>query len=826
LKYSDARRFPGVSNWKPAVDVLKALEVKTVRLAFDADAKSNMNVARPLKACAASLAAEGFAVEVETWLIEQGKGIDDLLARGARPTVLTGEVAVESIKETAKVAGVADDRPEADGVLRRLQEELGDGGATALFCDDNLLKALARVSVDDPPTYAVAREIMRREGVKLRDVDLALRKFVRDAKAESPAERPHAATRGFLIADGCLCRAKPTIDGPVIVAMTNFVATIDDETTRDDGVERRIVLGISGKLASGGVLVRIEVPGELFQRMEWVISGWGSRAIVLPGEHRALPAAIQLLSHNTNRQTVYTHSGWRKIDREWVYLHGGGAIGAHGPIPSVLVALPDPLARYCFTEIPTGAVLVTAVRASLRILGLCPEQIAFPILGMVYRSVLRCADFSGHIVGPTGAFKSELAALAQQHFGAELERKRLPGSWSSTGNALEGIAFAAKDALFVVDDFAPTGSAANVQRMHADADRLLRAQGNNSGRQRMRPDGGMRPTKPPRGLILSTGEDVPRGQSLRARLLTLEVSLGEIPAGRLTACQADAAAGLYAQSMAAFIRWAAARYDQIQADFDKNLSRIRGEIAAGGHHARTPGIVAELTIGLRLFLEFAVEAGAITLAEEQNLRERGWQALIDAADAQATHQIASEPAQHFLRLIRAALASGRAHVADPDGNPPQQTPQAWGWRSVTIGSGDKARVEWQPQGRRIGWFDDADLLLEPEASFAEAQRLAGEQGQSLTVQQRTLSKRLKESGMLVSHEASRDRLTIRRTVEGSRKEVLHLSASLILDSIVPTVPQHRVPDELGRSGRSETAGEGTTATNYNGGCTGFEEGTI
>ena len=38
---------------------------------------------------------------------------------------------------------------------------------------------------------------------------------------------------------------------------------------------------------------------------------------------------------------------------------------------------------------------------------------------------------------------------------AFIERsRRLPGSWASTGNALEGTAFALKDCLFVVDDFA------------------------------------------------------------------------------------------------------------------------------------------------------------------------------------------------------------------------------------------------------------------------------------------------------------------------------------------------------------------------------------
>src|SRR5262249_57001791 len=107
-----------------------------------------------------------------------------------------------------------------------------------------------------------------------------------------------------------------------------------------------------------------------------------------------------------------------------------------------------------------------------------------------------------------------------------MDARPLPASWSSTGNALEGLAFTAKDALLVVDDFCPTGSTGDVQRYHKEADRLFRGQGNRAGRQRMRADTTLRPDKPPRGLALSTGEDVPRGQSLRARLLVLDVSPG------------------------------------------------------------------------------------------------------------------------------------------------------------------------------------------------------------------------------------------------------------------------------------------------------------
>jgi hypothetical protein len=41
-----------------------------------------------------------------------------------------------------------------------------------------------------------------------------------------------------------------------------------------------------------------------------------------------------------------------------------------------------------------------------------------------------------------------------------MNRLHLPGAWASTGNSLEALAFHAKDALIVIDDFAPQGIAA------------------------------------------------------------------------------------------------------------------------------------------------------------------------------------------------------------------------------------------------------------------------------------------------------------------------------------------------------------------------------
>jgi hypothetical protein len=791
---------PGVSNWRVCLPVLREVGAKTIRLSFDSDCRSNKTVARALLAAAEGLSAEGFGLELETWDAVDGKGIDDVLVAGKSPAVLQGDPALEAVRSIAEAAGVGKAIPEND--LDRLTSVLANGGAEALFRDGVLLKSLAALALDNQAEYAAVRASIKGT-VSVRDLDKALQPIIRQLRSERPVPPVPYEECLYFIQSGRICRNVMTKDGPVVVPLCNFDARIVEEVTRDDGAERSTILVLEGGLTGGRHLPRAEIPAEEYPRMEWVTAAWGSEAIVNAGagtrDH--VRCALQVLSHGVRRRTVYAHTGWRKVADAWLYLHAAGAIGPEGPVEDVETALPDALHRYELPEPPRGTSLAAAVRASLGLLQrLAPDAITFSLLSAPYRAVLGDTDFALHLAGPTGCFKSEMAALVQQHFGPGLDARHLPGSWSSTGNALEGIAFAAKDALLVVDDFAPTGTTSDVQRFHREADRLLRAQGNRAGRQRMRADATLRPVKPPRGLILSTGEDTPRGQSLRSRMFVVEVSPGNVNTDRLTACQKDSAAGLYAQSLAAFVAWLSPRYEIIRGRLRQEQADLREKAKTNGQHARTPGIIADLASGLRCFLDFAQEVRALTPEEADKLWERGWSAFLQAASDQVAHIAVAEPTNHFLRLLMAALASGRAHVAAPDGTEPKDS-EAWGWRGKTIGAGEHVRTEGQPQGKRIGWIDDDHLYLEPEAVYAEAQELARHQGESLAVSPRTLNKRLHERGLLAAVEAQggRTRFAVRRTLEGQRREVLCLRAdSLTPSTSAPSAPADQNQPENGR----------------------------
>jgi hypothetical protein len=567
---------------------------------------------------------------------------------------------------------------------------------------------------------------------------------------------------------------KPTPNGPVSVPLTNFRATIVTDVLDDDGAEISRRFEVEARL--NGFRRRFTIGAETFTGMGWATEQLGARAVIYPGmglrDHAR--AAVQLLSGEVPERHVYTHTGWRQSSEEWVYLHGGGALGAGGPAAGFEVALPDALSGLALPGPPGGGELIEAIRASLSVADIAPDPISCPLLGAAYRAVFGDVDFALHLAGPTGAGKSELAALVQRHFGPGLDARHLPGSWSSTANALELLAFSAKDALLVVDDFAPGGQSGDVERAHRDADRVLRAQGNRAGRLRMRADGTLRAARPPRGLILSTGEDIPRGQSIRARMLACELGPDDLRWAALTASQKDAAEGRLAQALSGFVCWIAPQRESLQAELRAWLPELRETAAGSATHRRTPEIVANLAAGWSYFLTYAMSAGAITDQERGQLWTRVWDALGRAASTQSYHQRGTEPAQRFLELLASAIGSGRAHLAGPDGNRPAGG--AWGWRKNQGG-------EWEPKGERIGWLVEGDhVYLDADVSYAVVQRLGQEVGDRLPVTPQTLRKRLKERGVLVSTDTTRQVLTVRKVLEGQRREVLHLSGTILCPS--------------------------------------------
>ena len=552
--------------------------------------------------------------------------------------------------------------------------------------------------------------------------------------------------------------------GRAYVQLTNFPAVITADIERDDGATRSRAFKIFAKVQ--GQAKEIVIGTKEFPSMDWPLEYLGSNAIVYPNLKDHTRTAMQELSREKTFQYVYQHTGWTQWQGEWIYLHAGGAIGRDGPVHGLLIELDPQLSRFRLPDPPQGNELVEAVRASMWMLHVMPDHITLPLFAAIWRVVLGPVDVALHIAGRSGTGKSELAALAQQHFGPDFTRKNLPGSWDSTMNSLQALAFFAKDALLVVDDFVPRGSSSDIARLHRDADRLIRSQGNQQGRGRMNADGSLRTPMWPRGLIVSTGEDIPRGASCRARMIVLEADPDDMDWRLLTRCQQDAQRGLYAAAMAAFLQWVAPRMAGMRERLMEELVRFRQQWAEKKAHSRTPDNLANLNMGLRMWLEFAREIEAITAEEAAVIERRADDAFAQVAEAQANIQEHVDPVRQFLDLIVAAFASGRAHLAAVDGSCPHE-PANWGW---TFGGGG-----WRPQGDCIGWVDDESVYLQWKAAFAAAQQIGRDVGEQIPVTINTLGKRLNQAGVLQACDHTRKTYYVRKKIAGVYQKVWKIS---------------------------------------------------
>lgn len=647
------------------------------------------------------------------------------------------------------------------------------------FAQDNELspedmEAFAELAALKTIPYAKVRKAeAKKRGLNLREFDKVMDDY-RRAKNADGGDEDGAVYR---IVDGALTYMCPTKDGSVPIRLANFVARIEEDQRVDDGaaVERH------WRLVAAPPLPAITVPVQDLTS-GWWLKQWGASAVVTPAYERHLIAAIQSISEPRER-VIYGHFGWRKLDGRWCYLSANGAVDAEGPVAGFEVAAGGELDHF---KLPAVTDVKAAARASLGLLDFGPVGAA--LAAATYRAALgEFAEIamSLFLEGGTGVFKSAIAGVAQAHWGTRFDGKHFPGNWASTANSLEKIAFVAKDSLITIDDFAPKGTSFEVDKLHHAADRYFRSAGNLGGRGRMNADSSLRATYWPRCFTLSSGEDVPRGASLRARLFIVHVQKGDVDVAKLTEMQRHAASGRLAEAMAAYVQWLAARAGGLSERLAARLIELRAEVV--GDHRRTPDNVASLTLGIEMLLEFAESVGAIDGGERLRLLNRAKRELVVLAEAQDREQASENPVERFVDLIKEALSAGRAHLADKNrGGPPGDREEACGWRMrpmlVKEDEEEPGAPIWDPRGDKIGWIDDEHVYLMPAAAYAAAEALGKGQNRSLALNANGLARRLDEAKLLARR--GTDRLEASLRAEGVATRGWCLSSDTLLPEVV------------------------------------------
>jgi hypothetical protein len=549
-----------------------------------------------------------------------------------------------------------------------------------------------------------------------------------EAKSRIQTEDPNVEIEWesgpYRIVNGATCWVKRTDAGDVNVPLCNFSAKILSEQIHDDGVEETRHLVIEGSHASKKPFPIARVPASSFGSMNWPLAQFGVDAVISagPASKDRLREAIQLRSEDAVRERIYVHTGWREIDGHQVFLTASGALGSTAPMS---VNLSPELMRYQLPLTPEDPVAV--MRTSLALLKIARRSITVPLWAGMFCAPLASVfplDLSIWYEGPSGSLKSAMTGLFLSHYGA-FDYIHLPGSWVSSANYLERRAFILKDVVFAIADYAPGGTGGlSSKELEMKASRVLRSQGNLSGRGRLRSDLSDRPTFVPRGLILGTGEQRPLGESVVARMVIIEARKEEVPNILLLLSSAQKTADRLPHAMAGYLLWLAPQLKELPALLKKNFEVTRTRLIQDYAHLRIPGALSHLWLGLALALSYAEDIRACTASEAKDLRAESWEALIEVGKGQSQAVEEERPLRRFAEVLSSLLAQRRVTLLpknEPEANP--------------------------GQGEFLGWFDTDFLYLIPEPTYKAVNEFCRNAGEFFPVRQNRLYADLREEGI-------------------------------------------------------------------------------
>lgn len=511
--------------------------------------------------------------------------------------------------------------------------------------------------------------------------------------------------------------------------------------THDDGITTWSEYNIQGK--RGQDTLTADVPTGEFESLKWIYDKLPHLTIA-PGRSTKdhLRAAIQYRSAGyIHHRTVYEHLGWRmQPNGKPMYMTTTGGIGSDNPVEVDLrMGQADSnMMRFAIPLAPTN--LTQAIRASLNFWRIHDNRVTIPQWAACMLAVLApftVPDFGLWVYGKSGSFKSVIAALVLAHYGqwhGRDGRLFLPANFNSTANFIMYTAFMTKDALLVIDDYAPGNTVREMKERNETASRLLRSLGNKAGRGRMRDGRSVQRDTPPRCLAMITAEDTPDGQSILAR--AFGVSVPTLPpkgsAHRATIEQRisqaqEVESQLYSHAMSGFIHWISNNWENLQVNIPRWVIHHQKAIQNGGH-ARLTDAYAKLMTAIDTFMVYAVDMGAITQAQADEMSLEAAAALQDVLHEHSGSIEALDPIVIFAEFLSEQLDAGEWVLEDVEG------PEVYIERNQ----------------KKVGWQDEKYIYLLVKYVGEVISESSATSGIPFPVKRPSLYGRLKDKGLLIA----------------------------------------------------------------------------
>lgn len=544
--------------------------------------------------------------------------------------------------------------------------------------------------------------------------------------------------------NGCLCYLPVGRQDSPGIMLCNFAPRIVREVIVDDGAEKTRRYLIGGTDANGNNFTPVEVPAGELEKMSWIANNLDASCdlCVVSQVEKHVRCAIKSTARFAEKQYIFSHTGWKKIDGAWQYLLPGDERyrvelkGKQRNYRGADTCTEDDLRKlFCF------------LRSDLM-----PDEIILPCIALVFLSPLN--EFLrqiGHepkflltLIGRTGSMKSTVAALMLSFFG-NFSATDLPMSFRDTANSIVHNAFALKDVLTCVDDYHPTAKA-EAGRMRETMQILARGYGDRAARNRLSSDITLRDPRPPQGNVIVTAEFAPDiGESGTARLFCIEMKPGGINLPLLTEAQDKALEGKYAVCMRGYTDMLKFFADKgeicgiLKSKFMTYRSKWRERLREDEiqFHDRLPDTLACLEIGfsfMEIFLSAETDFGEEDIAV---LNARFESVLLRLAARQCESVEQDRPTHIFLRKMYSLIECGQVCLIPAS-----------------------SRLETLPKNY-IGYEDETYYYLLLDVSHKAVKRLCGEQDEGFAISAKSLAKALVDEGLIEQDESGTNTKTMR-----------------------------------------------------------------
>lgn len=458
--------------------------------------------------------------------------------------------------------------------------------------------------------------------------------------------------------------------------ITNFTASVICEEYVDNGMgERERCVRLRGSLMTGQVLPEITVPTKDWTGIKtWLHRGWGFRPVVY-GDDRQVLQCISLCGQEAPERVQYTHTGWTTgADGKPMFLtpHGprGYQISPGAFEEGARVATPAKLEGYKIPEACTDLEARQAYKWIERFLDCGKLEATAPLMSAMFLAPLASflnLDFALFLTGHTGTHKSSLVAAAMSVWGSRWSKDTMPCSFNDTANALEGMAFHAKDLPLPIDNYVPNVRGGAQETLK----RISHSFGDHSGRGRMNRNAELVAARPFRAFCILTGEDLPYGAGAGAtnRYYIIQMQRETLKLMDLEMVQEAGWQGKMAPAMTHYLSYLGKKMEDPEwiariVAFHYRMEKEARRRAAGKEHDRLTAQTAWMRTGLELIRQ----SNPNQKWEDASMDTRLATAFDSAIEQRRTLSKEASLPYRFLTAITYMVQSGKVHGVEVSKN--------------------------------------------------------------------------------------------------------------------------------------------------------------